>query len=200
MRCTRCASTPARSMRVAAVCTLCRARHNVQRCGGALNLNVHFHCVIPDGVFVQEVGSVRFVELAPPSDDDLMAVLRRAVARLERLLRPRLMAAQADARPLDALGSAQTDAMHMLGTAPPDSGRAKRRAAYLQGSHCTRRSTCTRTTVKGWPTSAGTAPVLRSRRSGSPRCPTAGSPTGSSAGSATAARCPPGKTPLACAP
>jgi hypothetical protein len=105
----------------------------VQRFGGALNLNVHFHSVIPDGVFVQEVGSVRFVELAPPSDDDLMAVLRRAVARLERLLRPRLMAAQADARPLDALGSAQADAMHMLGTAPPDTGRAKKRAAYLQG-------------------------------------------------------------------
>ncbi len=68
---------------------------------------------------------MRFVELAPPSDDDLMAVLRRVVARLERLLRPRLMAAQADARPLDALGSAQAEAMHMLGTAPPDTGRAK---------------------------------------------------------------------------
>src|SRR5712671_6194660 len=27
----------------------------VQRFGGALNLNVHFHSVIPDGVFVQEV-------------------------------------------------------------------------------------------------------------------------------------------------
>jgi len=26
--------------------------HIVQRFGGALNLNVHFHCVIPDGVFV----------------------------------------------------------------------------------------------------------------------------------------------------
>jgi len=94
---------------------------------------VHFHCVIPDGVFVRESGSVRFVELAPPSDDDLMAVLRRVVARLERLLRPRLMAAQADARPLDALGSAQAEGMHMLGTAPPDTGRAKKRAAYLQG-------------------------------------------------------------------
>jgi hypothetical protein len=74
----------------------------VQRFGGALNLNVHFHCVIPDGVFVLEDGSVRFVELEPPSDDDVMAVLRRGVARLERLLRPRLTAAQADARPLDA--------------------------------------------------------------------------------------------------
>jgi hypothetical protein len=105
----------------------------VQRFGGALNLNVHFHCAIPDGVFVRENGTVRFVELAPPSDDDVMAVLRRAVARLERLLRPRLMAAQVDARPLDALGAAQAEAMHVLGTSPPDTGRAKKRAAYLQG-------------------------------------------------------------------
>jgi hypothetical protein len=43
------------------------------------------------------------------------------------------MAAQADASPLDALGSAQAEAMHMLGTAPPDTGRAKKRPAYLQG-------------------------------------------------------------------
>src|SRR6266849_2476521 len=105
----------------------------VQRFGGALNLNVHFHCVIPDGVFVRESGSVRFIELAPPSDDDVMAVLRRAVARLERLLRPRLMAAHSDARPLDALGAAQAEAMHLLGTSPPDTARAKKRAAYLQG-------------------------------------------------------------------
>src|SRR5256886_4079984 len=102
----------------------------VQRFGGALNLNVHFHCVIPDGVFVEEDGSVRFAELAPPSDDDVMAVLRRAVARLDRLLRPRLMAAQADARPMDELGAAQAEAMHVLGTSPLDTGRAKKRAAY----------------------------------------------------------------------
>ncbi len=31
---------------------------------------MHFHCVIPDGAFVQEGGSLRFVELAPPSDED----------------------------------------------------------------------------------------------------------------------------------
>jgi hypothetical protein len=62
-----------------------------------------------------------------------MAVLRRAVARLERLLRPRLVATQADARPMDALGAAQAEAMHVMGTSPPDTGRAKKRAAYLQG-------------------------------------------------------------------
>jgi hypothetical protein len=44
----------------------------VQRFGGALNLNVHFHCAIPDGVFVRENGSVRYVELAPPSEANLI--------------------------------------------------------------------------------------------------------------------------------
>src|SRR5258708_3854304 len=102
----------------------------VQRFGGALNLNVHFHCAIPDGVFVRKNGSVGFVELAPPSDDDVMAVLRRIVARLEQLLRPRLTAAQTDARPLDALGAAQAEGMHLLGTSPPQTGRATKRAAY----------------------------------------------------------------------
>jgi len=58
-------------------------------------------------VFVREDDGVRFVELAPPSDDEVMAVLRRVVARLERLLRPRLASREADARPLDALGAAQ---------------------------------------------------------------------------------------------
>src|SRR5207253_8703617 len=42
------------------------------------------------------------------------------VARMERLLRPRLASREADARPLDALGAAQAEAMNSLGTAPPD--------------------------------------------------------------------------------
>jgi len=53
--------------------------------------------VIPDGVFVRENATVRFVALAPPSDGDVMAVLRRIVARLDGLLRPRLASAEADA-------------------------------------------------------------------------------------------------------
>ena len=105
----------------------------VQRFGGALNLNVHFHCVIPDGVFVREGGALRFVALAPPSDADVAAVLRRIVVRLVRLLRPWLASAEDDARPLDALGAAQVEAMKSLGTSPPDSGRARKLSAYLNG-------------------------------------------------------------------
>jgi len=62
-----------------------------------------------------------------------MAVLRRIVARLELLFRPRLAVADGDARPLDGLGAAQAEALHSQGAARPDTGRAKKRAAYLAG-------------------------------------------------------------------
>lgn len=40
----------------------------VQRFGGAINLNVHFHTLIPDGVFeVKSSGPARFVPLRPPA-------------------------------------------------------------------------------------------------------------------------------------
>src|SRR5207244_3075981 len=83
----------------------------VQRFGGALNLNVHFHCVIPDGVFVHKEGIVRFVVLPGPSDDEVKEVLRRIVQRLRKLLRPCLEAAEDDARVPDALGSAQAESL-----------------------------------------------------------------------------------------
>jgi len=56
---------------------------------------------------VRECGNLRFVALAPPSDEEVAAVLRRMVVRLERLLRPWPTSAEDDARPLDALGAAQ---------------------------------------------------------------------------------------------
>src|SRR5919201_3788606 len=56
----------------------------VQRFGGALNLNVHFHCVIPDGVFVRDAEGTRFLALPGPSDDDVQEVLRRIVRRLRK--------------------------------------------------------------------------------------------------------------------
>ena len=64
---------------------------------------MHFHCVIPDGVFVREEGAVRFLALAPPSDEEVKTLVRRIAQRVRRLLRPRLEAAQADARPPDSL-------------------------------------------------------------------------------------------------
>ena len=75
----------------------------VQRFGSALNLNVHFHCVVPDGVWVREEGGVQFVPLPGLTDDDVAQVLRSLERCIRALLKPRLDALREDARPPDAL-------------------------------------------------------------------------------------------------
>jgi hypothetical protein len=58
---------------------------SVQRFGGAVNLHVHFHTLVLDGVFVREAdGTLRFHPAAPPTDEDVRRVVAR-VRRRERL-------------------------------------------------------------------------------------------------------------------
>lgn len=69
---------------------LLRGRHAsvtaIQRFGGALNLNVHFHSLVADGVWVEdEAGRLRFHHLRV-SDDDVAAVVRRVERRTLKLL------------------------------------------------------------------------------------------------------------------
>lgn len=46
------------------------AVNHVQRFGGSLNLNLHFHAIIADGVFAtNEAGHIYFHALAPPTRD-----------------------------------------------------------------------------------------------------------------------------------
>jgi hypothetical protein len=56
----------------------------VQRFGGLLNLNVHYHLVIPDGVFVADAatGELSPLQLRGPTDDDLLAILDRVANRI----------------------------------------------------------------------------------------------------------------------
>lgn len=60
----------------------------VQRFGSALNLNIHFHALVLDGVYVQDAfGIPSFAELEPPTLDDLnhlAALIARAVLVLLR--------------------------------------------------------------------------------------------------------------------
>src|SRR3954466_6410566 len=76
---------------------------SVQRFGGALNLNVHFHCLVPDGVFVEEKQRIRFVALPCPSEDEVRDVLGRIARRVRKLLRPRTEATECDTRDPGAL-------------------------------------------------------------------------------------------------
>ena len=55
----------------------------VQRFGSALNLNVHFHNLTPDGVFSDHsADTLTFHPLPPPSDDDVLAVATRTAGRV----------------------------------------------------------------------------------------------------------------------
>jgi hypothetical protein len=46
----------------------------VQRFGGLVNLNVHFHLLIPDGVFTETDAGLMFTLLPEPTGRDLLAI------------------------------------------------------------------------------------------------------------------------------
>ena len=59
----------------------------IQRFGGGLNLHVHFHTLVLDGVFTRDAeGAVRFHTLPPPTDDEVTHVLTTIARRIRRLL------------------------------------------------------------------------------------------------------------------
>jgi hypothetical protein len=57
-----------------------------QRFGGLMNLNVHYHLVIPDGVFVDDGEGLRFEMHPVPTSADVLAILDRIVRRVARRL------------------------------------------------------------------------------------------------------------------
>lgn len=59
----------------------------IQRFGAALNLNVHVHALVLDGVYVEsDSGPLRFREAAPPTGDEMALVLETIDRRIRRLL------------------------------------------------------------------------------------------------------------------
>jgi hypothetical protein len=68
----------------------------IQRFGGGLNLNVHFHTLVLDGAFTDGEGNtLRFRPLPPPTDDEIGVVLATIYMRVCRLLRRRGFGASA---------------------------------------------------------------------------------------------------------
>src|SRR3989475_6212254 len=62
----------------------------IQRCGSAINLNLHFHCVFMEGVYLDRTAAgrkPRFVKVEPPSDADIATVLQKISHRVIRKLR-----------------------------------------------------------------------------------------------------------------
>ena len=59
----------------------------LQRAGGALNINVHFHTLVLDGVFTESTGGALAFHPAPgPSDAEVAAALATIRQRVQRLL------------------------------------------------------------------------------------------------------------------
>src|SRR5262249_19571194 len=61
-----------------------------QRFGSALNLNLHFHCVFLEGVYLDRTDQglkPRFLQGEPPSDADVADVLQKISHRVIRKLR-----------------------------------------------------------------------------------------------------------------
>ena len=59
----------------------------IQRFGSALNLNVHFHMLVLDGVYRREgEGKLRFVPLPAPSTEELQGLVQRIAERIGRSL------------------------------------------------------------------------------------------------------------------
>ena len=74
----------------------------IQRFGSALNLNVHLHMLIPDGVYTCEHGKPRFHTVAGPSHRELPTLLNRIIRRISRqLTRDGLLAEEAEQAYLD---------------------------------------------------------------------------------------------------
>ena len=80
----------------------------IQRFGGILNLNPHFHAIVPDGLFVpassdtDASGSLVFVSLPPPTDKEFADLAVRLAARLSALARRRFQQAEVELPGLDA--------------------------------------------------------------------------------------------------
>ena len=74
---------------------------SVQRFGGAVNVHLHYHTLVLDGVFVRESdGALRFHPASPPTDDDVRRVVARVRRRLERLGLSRATFTDEDTDPL----------------------------------------------------------------------------------------------------
>ena len=57
----------------------------VQRFGSSLNLNVHLHVVVVDGVFSRDGDELAFTAASPPTCAEMMSVLRKVRSRVDKL-------------------------------------------------------------------------------------------------------------------
>jgi hypothetical protein len=131
---------------------------SIQRFGSALNLNIHFHSLVLEGVYTRPTPTARpiFHRLPPPTDADILALLTRLHHRVRRLLarRDRLPESQATDRfaaqePL--LATAVAAALQGRVALGPRAGQPLRRlrSAAAHAAPGLRASACTPTSPSG---------------------------------------------------
>lgn len=109
----------------------------IQLVGSFANANLHFHTLVPEGVWHERPdGSLGFHALPPPTDEDVEQITARIVARISRLL------AHCDGEAVDdepdalALAQAQSEAVQLpmsLAEPPPRTSASRRRCAFIDG-------------------------------------------------------------------
>lgn len=106
----------------------------IQLGGSFANANLHFHTLVPEGVWHEQAdGTLGFHPLPPPTDEDVATLAARIVRRVRRLL-ARRAADGADDEPADALAQAQADSVQLplaVGHAAAAAPRAARRRCAL---------------------------------------------------------------------
>ena len=100
----------------------------IQRFGGALNTNPHFHSILPDGLFVPDAdGRLSFKALPSPNDDD--------VANLTKLLAGRLGAiAENFCRDREGIRPDNDDAISMIRAAAAEAQKVPLNGEHFAGA------------------------------------------------------------------
>ncbi len=102
----------------------------IQRFGSALNLNVHLHMLILDGVYTKTDETVHFHRLTAPTSTQLQALLNRIIARIVvRLEKDALLVAEdpdpawLNLEPADALDSLNAASVRYRIALGPNAGQ-----------------------------------------------------------------------------
>ena len=106
----------------------------VQRFGGFVNLNVHYHALVPDGVFAKDdAGVPRFIQLGPPTDEEVASLAGKIVRRVAKIL-ARHLEEQPDIDMSDALARVQAVSIqtNLSGRTRPQE-QARQRSAFIAG-------------------------------------------------------------------
>ncbi len=141
----------------------------IQRFGDALNLNVHFHTLMLDGVYERygEPG-MRFRALPPPDDDELRRIVERVAGRVARLMERRGLGRDADPSDIDPLASAQPTLAGLAADSvrglAPGGGRPARRGDRIDPEDLSAPATPRCAAAMGFTLHADVAVPARDRR------------------------------------